>query len=97
MSECKSREELDAMLAALEAEMPALIAKHAEEGDFDFCEFAGHADHIEDSAGPDDREYVHGKIQCLLGSAGLIPSDNEGEPCITEDAKEAGAAATSTD
>lgn len=81
MSPCKTRAELDVMLAVLEAEMPALVASHADEGDFDFCEFAGHADHIEDSAGPEDREYVHGKIQCLLGSAGLIPSDNEGEPC----------------
>lgn len=46
------------MLAALEAERPSLIERHAEDGDFDFCEFADHADHIEDSAGPKDCAYV---------------------------------------
>lgn len=79
----KSRVELDTMLQELEGAMPTLIARMAEEGDFDFNEFAGHADLIEDSAGPEDREYVKGRIQCLLGSAGVIPSENEGEPCAS--------------
>ena len=77
----KSRAQLDALLAGLEAAMPALLARQAEDGDFDFNEFAGRADIIEDGAGPADLAYVKGRIQCLLGSAGVIPSENEGEPC----------------
>lgn len=81
MSKCKTRAELDDMLLILEAEIPKLIARQGTAGDFDFSEFAGHADLIEDSAGPEDCEYVKGRIQCILGSAGLIPSESEGEPC----------------
>jgi hypothetical protein len=48
----------------------------------DFMEaFAGQAEVIEDAASPDDIEHVRGRINCMLGSRGLIPSDNEGEPC----------------
>ena len=33
------------------------------------------------NASPEDREFVRERINCMLGSAGAIPSNNEGEPC----------------
>ena len=75
----KTRKELDALLAALEASLPKLIQDAREE---DFMEaFAGLADVIEESAGTADIEHVRGRINCMLSSRGLIPGDNEGEPC----------------
>jgi hypothetical protein len=75
----KTRKELDAMLALLEDNLPTLL-KESEESDF-MEAFAGQAEVIEDAAGPDDIERVRVRINCMLGSRGLIPSDNEGEPC----------------
>lgn len=69
------------MVAKLKANLPAMIEACSGQDDFDLCAFAGEAEAIEDSAAPEDREYVHQQIQCVLGSAGLIPSDNEGQPC----------------
>lgn len=83
----KSWQELDLMVAKLKADLPAkadlpgMVAACGDQDDFDFCAFAGQAEAIEDSAAPADREYVHDQIQCVLGSAGLIPSDSEGQPC----------------
>lgn len=75
----KPREELDAMLAQLEAALPKMIQSYP---DGDIMEaFAGEAEVIEDSAGSEDIDHVRGRINCMLGSSGLIPSDNEGEPC----------------
>lgn len=36
---------------------------------------------LEERAGEEHVEHVRERFQCLLGSLGLIPSDNEGEPC----------------
>jgi hypothetical protein len=36
---------------------------------------------LEEKAGPGLVDHVRERFQCLLGSLGLIPSDNEGEPC----------------
>jgi len=33
-------------------------------------------------AEPEDRGFVRERLTCLLGSAGVIPSDNEDEPCV---------------
>lgn len=69
------------MVAKLKADLHAMIEACRGQDDFDLCAFASQAEAIEDSAAPADREYVHDQIQCVLGSAGLIPSDNEGQPC----------------
>jgi hypothetical protein len=75
----KTRKELDEILAQLEYTLPTLL-KESEESDF-MEAFAGEAEVIEDAAGPDDIDHVRGRINCMLRSRGLIPSDNDGEPC----------------
>ena len=35
-------------------------------------------------AAPEDYEFVRSRLDCILGSHGLIPSDNEGEDCGAE-------------
>jgi hypothetical protein len=76
-----SRSELTLKLKALEDAMPALLAAHPEDADF-WPAFAGEAEAIEEAAAPEDFEFVRTQIDCVLGSHGLIPSDNEGEPCL---------------
>lgn len=39
------------------------------------------ADALLRSASPADHEFVRARLNCMFGSAGLVPSDNEGEPC----------------
>lgn len=75
----KSRSALDADLAALEARLATFIAELDESDVFDA--FAGEAEMIEDAAGPEDAEHVRARLDCMLASQGLIPGDNEGEPC----------------
>jgi len=70
--------ELDALLDELEERLPTLVAN---EGGFDFSTFSTVADGIIASALPKDAEHVRGRIDCMLGSMGVIPSDNEGEGC----------------
>jgi hypothetical protein len=36
---------------------------------------------LEEKVGPALVDHIRARFQCLLGSLGLIPSDNEGEPC----------------
>jgi hypothetical protein len=67
------------MLDVLQNQLPKMIEEHPDDADF-WPAFAGEADVIEDSAG-EHAAHVHSRISCMLGSAGLIPSDNEGEPC----------------
>ena len=69
------------MLQQLEDDMPRRLKEAEDLGDFDFNEFASAADYIKDSAGDEDRAHVSGRIDCILGAAGLIPSENEGESC----------------
>ena len=77
----KTRPELDELLQQLEDDMPRRLKEGEEAGDFDFGSFADVADAIKEQAGDEDRAYVAGRIDCLLGAAGLIPSENEGEGC----------------
>jgi hypothetical protein len=91
MSAYKPREELDAMLIKLQCDLPAMIQACKGTENFDMCVFEGEADAIMDSASPSDREYVHEKIQCLLGAVGLIPSDNEGQSCMSDGSDESSA------
>lgn len=82
----KTRQELDFMLQQLEDDLPRRIKAGEEEGDFDFNYFASAADYIVELAGDDDRSYVSGRIDCILGAAGLIPAENEGEQCAPDKA-----------
>ena len=75
----QTREDLDLLLDALVANLPQMIKDHPDDADF-WPAFAGEADVIEDSS-REHSEHVHSRIQCMLGSAALIPSDNEGESC----------------
>jgi hypothetical protein len=77
-----TRADLDKLLDVLEAMLPDLMKDNPDDGDF-WAAFAGQADVIEDSASADDAAHVRGRINCMLGSKGLIPSDNEGEPCTS--------------
>jgi len=81
---CKTREQLDALLTKLEAELPAMAQACEGEDRFDRCVFEGEADAILASAGPADRDYVREKLQCMSASLGLIPSDHEGESCMSQ-------------
>lgn len=76
----KTRAEIDAELARLEQVLPKLI---------DECEpdevleaFAAEAETLTEQAGADDVAHIQGRIDCMLASAGLIPGENEGEPCL---------------
>jgi hypothetical protein len=75
----KTRAELDAELEALEVRLGTLVAELDESDVFDA--FAGEAEAIEEAAGPEDAEHVRARLDCMLASQGLIPGDNEGEPC----------------
>jgi hypothetical protein len=69
-----------ATVGALEAKLPKLSQKCK-----DYCElrmaFASEADVIEDKALVADYELVRGRIDCMLKNLGLIPGEEEGEPC----------------
>lgn len=72
------RQELDALLDELEERLPTFVAI---EGGFDFRTFSTIADGIIASAPSEESEHVRGRIDCMLGSMGFIPSDNEGKGC----------------
>lgn len=78
-----SRPELEQRLNALEKQMPALLEANPDDADF-WPAFAGIAEDIEESASAADSEFVRARIDCILGAAGLIPSDNEGEECSND-------------
>ena len=67
-------------LRQLEDELPRMIESDGEDGDF-WSAFAGEADGIVDRA-PEHAEFIQGRLNCMLGAAGLVPSDNEGEDCV---------------
>ncbi|HBK46886.1 MAG TPA: hypothetical protein DDZ67_10735 [Xanthomonadaceae bacterium] len=74
-----TRAQLDASLDALHASLPPLRSANAEM--FDYEAFQRQADDLVGQARPADKAHVRERVNCLLGSAGLIPSDNEDEPC----------------
>lgn len=75
-----TREKIDDELAKLEQRAPVILAGNPDDGDF-WSAWAGEADSIVDNAGADDYDHVQARISCILGSLGVIPSDNEGESC----------------
>lgn len=64
-----SPDELTRLLDDLEADLPAMVAAHPEEGDF-WSAFAGQADLIDDEAGP-HKEEVQARIDAMLARAGV--------------------------
>lgn len=74
----KSRAELEEALRLLESNLGAMA---------ELTDPAPHASIERESiallhsAAPEDAEFVRARLNCMFGSAGLIPSDNEGEPC----------------
>ena len=57
-----------------------MIEADADDGDF-WSTFAGEADCIVDGA-PQLAEFIQGRLNRMLGAAGLVPSDNDGEDCV---------------
>jgi hypothetical protein len=73
-------------LAQLDADLDALrqtLPEPGSEGErtFDFDAFQRKVDELVATAEPADQHHLRERAECMLGSAGLIPSDNEGEPC----------------
>jgi hypothetical protein len=73
-----TRVELDSLLGALEASLPAIIQRNPADEDF-WSIFAGDAGVIERAAGPEDSGYVRGSLDCMLKNEGMIPGESEGE------------------
>lgn len=71
----RSHDELTNLLDNLEADLPALVVAHPNEGDF-WAAFAGQADVIEDQAGVHSVE-VGSRIDAMLVSAALALSKLE--------------------
>jgi len=78
----RTRQQLDSMLERLEDNLPSLIQTCGEDS---FMEtFARQADLIENSAGPGDRDYVKGRIDCMLSSRCLGPDDDQRPGLVSE-------------
>lgn len=56
------------------------------DADFDYLAFQVDAQRLIDSAVAADRPVLQARVTCLLASAGLIPSETEGEPCPAKSA-----------
>lgn len=61
----KTRAQLDVMLDALDAELPAMLEQCPDDGDF-WSEFAGRADEIEEAARNEDCAYVTQRIDVMI-------------------------------
>lgn len=72
----QSRKELDARVDYLSAQMSEILALEDKD---QMDGFAGMADQILEASGPDDRDHIWSRLQCLLRENGLLPGDDE--PC----------------
>ena len=71
--------QLDAELDRFQSDLEAKAAADADDADMEGAvALMIHA--MGSVAGPFEA-HVQERITCMLGSLGLIPSDNEGEPC----------------
>lgn len=68
-----TRTELDAALDRLAAWVPQMLAETTSESQMDA--YAGEFEVIEQQTAAEDRDHLHARSQCILGDAGLIPSD----------------------
>jgi hypothetical protein len=73
-----ARDDLDSLLGALEASLPAIIRQNPVDEDF-WTAFAGDADAIQHAASTEDSAHVRGSLYCMLKNEGMIPGENEGE------------------
>ena len=71
-----------AALDALERHLPELMLANLDEDNF-WPQFAGVADSMIDGAQGEEQIYAKGRFDCMLTNAGLIPGEEEGEPCQT--------------
>ncbi len=75
-----SREQLDARLETLHSQLPKVASD--EDATFDYVGFQEQAQQLIELASEADVPYVRERIACLLSSAGLVPSETEGEDCF---------------
>lgn len=78
----KTKADVDAELARLETLLPSLIAELPPEDVLGA--FANEAEMLTELPPAGHEAYIRDRITCMLGSAGLIPSDNQDEPCLPE-------------
>jgi hypothetical protein len=78
MPPTNTRIELDSLLGALQASLPAIIQRNPADEDF-WSIFSGDAGMIERAASPEDSAHVRGRLDCMLKDEGMIPGENEGE------------------
>ncbi|MBP2480127.1 hypothetical protein J3A72_000419 [Stenotrophomonas sp. PvP093] len=76
----KTRQQLETALSDLQAELPEVGT--VEDEQFDYLDFQQRAQLLVESATKEDRTYMHSRVSCVLASAGIIPSETEGEPCL---------------
>ncbi len=74
-----TRIQLDFEIDRLSQQLPQLGSD--EDASFDYLDFQARAQALVDQAPPEERAYAHDRITCLLASAGLIPSETEGDAC----------------
>jgi len=74
-----SREQLAADLRALEEQLP--VQGTADDASFDYAAFQARVAELIRVAEPQDQEFIRERANCMLGAAGLVPSDNEGGRC----------------
>lgn len=68
-----------AQLDVLEGKLAGLIAQYPDAGFWNA--FASETESIIDHADAHDAAYAQGRIDCMLKNAGMIPGEDEGEPC----------------
>jgi hypothetical protein len=75
----RSLHDLEAALEALQSRLPRLGS--GQDADFDYEAFQAEAQGLVDDAAELDRLPLQARVSCMLASAGLIPSETEGESC----------------
>jgi hypothetical protein len=66
-------------LDKLEAMLPKIVDENPDEEHF-WPAFSGFSNEIEHAAPREDRDYVRGRISCMLKNVGMIPGDEPGAP-----------------
>ena len=75
----RSLHDLESALDALQSRLPRLGS--GQDADFDYEAFQAEAQRLVDAAAEMDRLPLQARVSCMLASAGLIPSETEGESC----------------
>lgn len=71
---------VDAQLDALESKLDRLLKEYPNDADF-WNAFAGETEAILKAATAQYADYAQGRIDCMLKNTGMIPGEDEGEPC----------------